>query len=100
MINGPPAFGKSALAIHVGHSMLQTNIEVVYLDVSESSLFRQSDSKAVHSDVLSFSVETDNIVKSGLIVWVKSLRRTTLLILDNLDSALEQNREFCLKYIL
>ena len=99
VINGPPAFGKSALAIYVGHSMLQKYNDVVYLDVSESPLFRQSDRKAVHSDVLSSSVETDDIVKSGLMEWAKSLRHTSLLILDNLDSALERNRNSCLKYI-
>ena len=103
VINGPPAFGKSALAIHVGHSMLQKNIDVAYIDAPESPLFQWSDSKAFHShtDVSSFSVETDdNIVKSGLIEWAKSLNRTSLLILDNLDNALEQNRDSSLNFIL
>ena len=100
VINGPPAFGKSALAIHVGHSMLRNNIEVAYIDAPESPLFQWSDSKTVYSDVLSFSVETDDIVKSGLMKWTKSLRRTSLLILDNLDSALEQNRDSSLNFIM
>ena len=99
VINGPPAFGKSALAIHVGYSMLQQNIDVAYIDAPESPLFRQSDSKVYSSEVLSFSVPGDNY-EDWLMLLVKSLNRTSLLILDNLDNVLVQNKDATLTYIL
>ncbi len=41
-IHGPPAFGKSTLAIHVGWVVVKAGILVRYVDVSERKLFRQS----------------------------------------------------------
>ena len=97
VINGPPAFGKSALVIHVGHSMLRKNFDVLYIDAP--ALFQWSDSKTVYSDVLSFSVPGDNY-EDWLLVLVKSLNHTSLLILDNLDNPLVQNKVATLTYIL
>ena len=99
VINGPPAFGKSALAIHVRHSMLRKNFDVVYIDAPESPLFRQSDSKVYSSEVLSFSIPGDNY-EDCLMRLAKSLNRTALLVLDNLDNALIQNKDATLRYIL
>ena len=47
-INGPPAFGKSSLAIHVGYSALRSGMNIYYIDVSESpQMFKETRSTEV-----------------------------------------------------
>ncbi len=41
-IHGPPAFGKTTLAIHVGHELVKTGIPVRYVEISEKNLFKHS----------------------------------------------------------
>ena len=46
-INGAPGFGKSALAIHVGHQLVARCIQVRYIDTTEHYWFR---GRGSHSD--------------------------------------------------
>ncbi len=41
-VHGPPAFGKSTLAIHVGYEMVKRGTSVRYVDASEMELFQHS----------------------------------------------------------
>ena len=87
-INGPPAFGKSSLAIHVGYSTLSSGMNVSYIDASESlQIFKEARSTEV--SLLEHATNPD----SDLADIVRSFIHPTLLILDNLDSILEHNRE-------
>ena len=86
-IHGPPAFGKSALAIHVGYSLLDLGMDVRYIDGSETTHFLQN---KVSFELTPF-FEQD--AANNLVDWVRSLRHTTLLILDELDDILAHNRE-------
>ena len=86
-INGPPAFGKSALAIHVGHSALRSGMNVYYIDISESpQIFKETRSTEV--SLLEHATNPD----SDLTDIVRYFIHPTLLILDNLDSILEHDR--------
>ena len=86
-IHGPPAFGKSALAVHVGYSMLHLGIDVKYIDTSETPLLLQ---RMISFELVSFNPcdRTSNLVE-----WVRTLKHSTLLILDNLDNDLAQDTE-------
>ena len=87
-INGPPAFGKSALAIHAGYSALGSGMNVSYIDISESTqIFKETRSTEV--SLLQQATNPD----SDLADIVRSFIHPTLLILDNLDSILEHDSE-------
>ena len=86
-INGPPAFGKSALAIQVGYSALSSGMNVSYIDVSESLQIFQG-KKSTEVSLLGQATNPD----SDLVDIVRSFIHPTLLILDNLDSILEHDR--------
>ena len=87
-INGPPAFGKSALAIHVGHSALGLGMNVFYIDISESHRFFR-EKKSTEVSLLGWATNTD----SALADIVRSFTNSTLLILDDIDSILVDARE-------
>ena len=87
-INGPPAFGKSALAIHVGYSALGSRMDVFYIDVSESHRFFR-EKKSIEVSPLGHATNTD----SDLADIVRSFTNSTLLILDDIDSILVDARE-------
>ena len=77
---GPPGFGKSTIAIHIGHAMLKEDIDVHYI-LAE---YLQG------VDTLKKTLA--NITETGrgktLTQWAKSLERKerkSLLILDNVD---------------
>ena len=82
-INGPPAFGKSALAIHVGHSALRSGMDVFYIDVSESHHFFE-EKKSTKISLVGQGANIDN----ALADIVRSFTTSTLLILDDIDSML------------
>ena len=87
-INGPPAFGKSALAIHVGHSALGSRMDVFYIDVSESHCFFK-EKKSTEVSLPGHATNTD----SALADIVRSFTNSTVLILDDIDSILADARE-------
>ena len=87
-INGPPAFGKSALAIHVGHSALGSGMNVFYIDVPESHRFFR-EKKSTEVSLLGQASNTD----SDLVDIVRSFTNSTVLILDDIDSILSDTIE-------
>lgn len=117
-IHGPPAFGKSTLAIHIGWIMMNLTVSVRYVDVSERDLFKlsnqnkqdsesESTSKAVqtHTGQLQsqleqsefWSKENNNKCKghdnlcANLLHWAGNLTLKHVLILDNCDNMLLPN---------
>ncbi len=108
-INGPPAFGKSALAIKLGHELRKYVHTVRYVDTESTRLswYLCIPRKAFHSSVetnamINSRVLSDSYYNSGsgddenLCNWSQKLKRRTLLILDNCDHILRSNhrREF------
>ena len=49
-IVGPPGFGKSTLAIHVGHNMVREGITVHYVDMMEVSSMQSLAEKVLDCD--------------------------------------------------
>ena len=90
-INGPPGFGKSTLAIHVGHKMVREGVTVHYVDMMEVSSMRSLAEKVLSSD--SNIVAIRNITVERLLKWARKQHDRTLLILDNCDDILHRQKE-------
>lgn len=113
-INGPPAYGKSSLAIHIGHEMVSNGINVRYIDVTEHYLFLsnslhssflQSDKAVQHynhftlaqyRESLSLASKKSNEVMYSIFAdelqeWARRIGKPTILILDNCDDLLHSS---------
>jgi len=89
-IDGPPGFGKSTLAIRVGHQMVRKGTNVLYINMLE---------------VFSMQVLAEKVCKGADIVikksvriermylWARDLSYNTLLILDNCDDLLQTQKD-------
>ena len=75
---GQAGFGKSEIALHVGHRMLQLGLDVHYIRV-ENFVDVQSLEKEL-MEISDTSYTTKRLVR-----WAKGLTKESLLILDNVD---------------
>ena len=92
-IIGPPGFGKSTLAIHVGHEMVKKGVVVYYINMAEVS--DKSLTKVIAEKILDNSdTKILNLVSfKRLLRWIRGRFWNTLLILDNCDDALNNQRD-------
>ena len=105
-INGPPAFGKSTMAIKLGHELREYISNVRYIDTeSTRSSWFLCISKRFHRN-FDFSMRTHVQVNldmssgsnnngladnDNLCDWFQKLEKRTVLILDNCDHILRSN---------
>ena len=105
-IYGPPAFGKSTLAIHVGYKMVGSGVPVRYIDMTETNfaLFghstrsRMDQNLVLHTltqvgaklDEHKFSPYAD---WAELLNWAKLIKNHTVLLLDNCDQILHERKD-------
>ena len=118
-IVGLPAVGKSTLAVNVGYEMASHGVAVRYINVDETPIFKSCDdrkptekpevpdhdlkttqdvkpttSKTSSYTAPSWSSHTDSkftvTTALSLIEWAKGLSNSTLLILDNCNSLLQE----------
>ena len=85
-IVGPPGFGKSTLAIHVGHAACNRGTTVHYVNLQDLScvdLLRQHILLTVQFQDQKQSVDP-------VLAWARELKVETLLILDNCDHTLDK----------
>lgn len=124
-IHGPPGFGKSLLAIHVGYEMIKSGAIVRYIDALDKfSHLRSVDSMSVNLDSsymydqdrqqtgstgrqlqkhgghalshlfpadMEFFDESDTLIRQ-LLIWSKTIHCRTVLILDNCNELLNNER--------
>ena len=89
-IFGPPGFGKSTLAISVGHIAVKDGVEVHYVDMVE---FPEKGVKQILAEKILKVKHTDF---EDLLEWLRNYRYwyyQILLIFDNCDNVLHNQRE-------
>ena len=102
-IYGPPAFGKSTLAIYVGYRMIESGVSVRYIDMTESNFLLVGHSTCSWNDMLTHSLTLHNLTSTEtaypyedwaeLLKWAKLIEQHTVLLLDNCDRILHEHRE-------
>ena len=76
-ITGSPGFGKSTLAIHIGHIVIIEGVEVKYVDVDEVTGQHELENRLMLEN------------SQPIYQWSRSLDRPTLIIFDNCDKHFE-----------
>ena len=90
---GAPGIGKTTLAIHVGHKMIASGVAVHYIDIGE---FPDEQVQQVLAEKVleSAQIVTDKVGDfSRLLKWARNRYWYNLLILDNCDDALNNQKE-------
>ena len=90
-IFGPPGFGKSTLAIQIGHIMVCEGVTVHYVDMIDV-LSMQSLAEKVLDSADSIS-EIRNITIDSLYKWAKQQHHRILLIFDNCDDTIHREKD-------
>ena len=91
-IIGSPGFGKSTLAVHIGHRLLKRGYIIHYVNLDEFPrkkikqilAERVLDSSDVHDKAITFD---------RLLRWARERNFYTLIILDNCDESLHYQKE-------
>ena len=87
-IVGSPGFGKSTLAIHVGHAITEKGgIAVHYADLHEVW-----DINTLHEKLTFLVLGKKRRSSDYLFMWASKLKVSTLLIFDNCDELLHKRR--------
>ena len=90
-IVGPPGFGKSTLAIHIGHEMVADGVLVYYVEMTEVSSKQALAEKILAGDAGIVAIKSITIDR--LYKWARNLHQRTLLILDNCDGILHNTTD-------
>ena len=88
-IVGLPGFGKSTLAIHIGHTFCSGGPKVHYVnlqDLSRVDILRQH-------ILLTVQAQDQKQLVDPVLAWARELKVETLLILDNCDHTLHKNQD-------
>ena len=80
ILHGQAGFGKSEIALHVGHRILQLGRNVHYIRVENFV-----DVSSLKKKLMEISDTSNTIASMELETWARGLTKNTLLILDNVD---------------
>lgn len=105
-INGPPAFGKSRLAIRLGEMLLEKHTDIIkivrYVDtetasqseyICSKSKMEGSPSMKSLTNVKEPQESTTSSNDMSLCQWIRELKQRSILILDNCDHILHNDYE-------
>ena len=87
-IVGPPGFGKSSLAIHVGHEMIDRGVVVNYVNLDEVTLDGLPEKIVGNAGIITKNDSVDRLIK-----WVNDFGYSVVIILDNCDVVLHKRRD-------
>lgn len=95
-ITGAPGFGKSSLAVHIGHK-LTDYVKVIYVDLYEVSNKDEMIARILNGAKNSISSKFFNT--RDLYSWSESLKQQTLVLFDNCDEKYHTDEDFQRTYI-
>lgn len=84
-ITGGPGFGKSMLAISIGHKV---DIDVIYINFQETV-----DMYKMAEKILSTDAVRGKVTMQDLYQWSRNLKHETLIILDNCDEQFHTSKD-------
>lgn len=87
-----PGFGKSTLAIHVGHRLVEEGIIVHYVNMAEIK-DKQLQPSLAEKVLESASILSKDITFDRLVKWARDTYCKSLIILDNCDDSLYYQKE-------
>ena len=88
-IVGPPGFGKSTLAIHMGHVVTEKGgVAVHYADIYEVQ-----DMTTLNEKLTFLFLGEKRQSNEYLLMWASKLKVPTLIILDNCDELLHKHKD-------
>ena len=86
---GPPGVGKSTLAIHTGQRMEKRGMVIHYVD-----LYQVLDMSSAKSNILrGVEFHAEFALSDPVLVWARRVDTQTILILDNCDDILHNNKD-------
>ena len=89
-IYGSPGFGKSTLAIHVGHHMLKKGFFVHYVNLDECP--KDGVQQYIAERVRNSDNQQETVNFNKFLQWVKGRNFYDLILLDNCDEALQSQK--------
>ena len=93
-IIGSPGFGKSTLAIHVGHEMVRSGILVLYIDLTDFPSYQPVKQVLADKILEGAEISSQFAVKfNRLLRWARESYQNKLLILDNCDEVLRDQNQ-------
>ena len=94
-IVGPPGFGKSSLAIHVGHEMVDRGVVVNYVNLDEVAVDGIPKKIIGNAGITTMNNSIDRLIK-----WAKDdVEYPVVIILDNCDVILHEERDEFQKFL-
>ena len=93
---GPPGFGKSTLAIKIGHVLLGEGVSIYYMDMTGVS---NDDTLLEKFRVNIVGLTNKKVSLYDVQQWVQNQSCPMLIILDNCDAIVEANMEEFLKVV-
>ena len=94
-IVGPPGFGKSSLAIHVGHEMVDRGVVVNYVNLDEIAVDGIPEKIIGNAGITTMNNSIDRLLK-----WARDdVVYPVVIILDNCDVILHEERDEFQKFL-
>lgn len=91
-IVGSPGFGKSTIAIHIGHKLVDMGTNVHYINMGD--FHRGNIERMLTEKILKSAGKSVKRITFGrLLQWARDIDEHNLIILDNCDDVLHSQKE-------
>ena len=95
---GSPGFGKSELALHIGHELLKKGTDVIYLKVVSYESIDDLIDRIITKEKPDGKIWAESKSDEKILKWAKSINKLTLMILDNVDGKVWDRKEWKIKF--